>query len=344
MNIKEKAILSYIDKPDAFMANKATGLKEIAYEVGLSINTVSRALRDCDDIAESTKKMIREKAYELGYMPNTVSQFLKREGRQLVAIVAGNFQNYFFVTLSNKLVNTLFLAGYDYTIINMNNFSSCDLIKQCISQRVDAIISLIQLDDDALEIAKLHNIPIICLGNNSESLDFDFIEPSNSSGVNIAANYLLNYHGISKLIYVYDHDNETCIKRGKLFEEAVKEINAQAEVKAIKLEEAIETLPNLVRKGYTGVFCFNDEIAYILLDGINKKIPNFRRIYPRFHLIGYDAVCTHLIGMVDITSIDYDYDLLAEKSVELLKDRLLNPKKERAAIKIPCHLHQRKIN
>lgn len=73
-------------------------------------------------------------------------------------------------------------------------------------------------------------------------------------------------------------------------------------------------------------------------------MPNFRRIYPRFHLIGYDAVCTHLIGMVDITSIDYDYDLLAEKSVELLKDRLLNPKKERAAIKIPCHLHQRKIN
>lgn len=68
MNIKEKAILSYIDKADAFMANKATGLKEIAYEVGLSINTVSRALRDCDDIAESTKKMIREKAYELGYM------------------------------------------------------------------------------------------------------------------------------------------------------------------------------------------------------------------------------------------------------------------------------------
>ena len=58
------------------MTNKATGLKEIAYEVGLSINTVSRALRDCDDIAEFTKKMIREKAYELGYMPNTVSQFL----------------------------------------------------------------------------------------------------------------------------------------------------------------------------------------------------------------------------------------------------------------------------
>ena len=326
------------------MTNKATGLKEIAYEVGLSINTVSRALRDCDDIAESTKKMIREKAYELGYMPNTVSQFLKREGRKLVAIVAGNFQNYFFVTLSNKLVNTLFLAGYDYTIINMNNFSTYDLIKQCISQRVDAIISLIELSDDAMEVAKLHNIPIICLGNNRDAADFDFIEPSNSSGVNIAANYLLNYHNINKLIYVYEYEVEPCIRRGKLFEEAIMEINPKAEVKTIKLEEAVDSLPHLVRKGYNGVFCFNDEIAYSLLDGLNKKIPNFRRIYPKFHIIGYDAVCAHLIGMIDITSIDYDYDLLAEKSVELLKDRLHDPKKERAMIQIPCHLHQRKIN
>lgn len=326
------------------MTNKATGLKEIAYEVGLSINTVSRALRDCDDIAESTKKMIREKAYELGYMPNTVSQFLKREGRKLVAIVAGNFQNYFFVTLSNKLVNTLFLAGYDYTIINMNNFSTYDLIKQCISQRVDAIISLIELSDDAMEVAKLHNIPIICLGNNRDAADFDFIEPSNSSGVNIAANYLLNYHNINKLIYVYDYEVEPCIRRGKLFEEAVMEINPKAEVKTIKLEEAVDSLPHLVRKGYNGVFCFNDEIAYSLLDGLNKKIPNFRRIYPKFHIVGYDAVCAHLTGMIDITSIDYDYDLLAEKSVELLKDRLHDSKKERAMIQIPCHLHQRKIN
>lgn len=326
------------------MTNKATGLKEIAYEVGLSINTVSRALRDCDDIAESTKKMIREKAYELGYMPNTVSQFLKREGRKLVAIVAGNFQNYFFVTLSNKLVNTLFLAGYDYTIINMNNFSTYDLIKQCISQRVDAIISLIELSDDAMEVAKLHNIPIICLGNNRDAADFDFIETSNSSGVNIAANYLLNYHNINKLIYVYDYEVEPCIRRGKLFEEAIMEINPKAEVKTIKLEEAVDSLPHLVRKGYNGVFCFNDEIAYSLLDGLNKKIPNFRRIYPKFHIIGYDAVCAHLTGMIDITSIDYDYDLLAEKSVELLKDRLQDPKKERAMIQIPCHLHQRKIN
>ena len=59
------------------MTTKSTGLKSIAYELNLSINTVSRALRDCDDISKATKEKVRQKAYELGYIPNNVSQFIK---------------------------------------------------------------------------------------------------------------------------------------------------------------------------------------------------------------------------------------------------------------------------
>ena len=40
---------------------KSTGLKAIAYELGVSVNTVSRALRDCKDISEHTKEIIRNK-------------------------------------------------------------------------------------------------------------------------------------------------------------------------------------------------------------------------------------------------------------------------------------------
>ena len=56
---------------------KSVGLKTIAYELNVSVNTVSRALRDCDDISSETKEKVRQKAYELGYMPNNISQFIK---------------------------------------------------------------------------------------------------------------------------------------------------------------------------------------------------------------------------------------------------------------------------
>ena len=75
------------------MNNKTTGLKNIAYALGLSINTVSRALRDCSDISESTKEKVRKKAYEMGYMPSNISQFIKRDGIKLVAIVINSLDD-----------------------------------------------------------------------------------------------------------------------------------------------------------------------------------------------------------------------------------------------------------
>lgn len=61
------------------MIEKNARLKEIAYELKLSVNTVSRALRDCSDISKKTKERVLQKAIELGYMPNSVSQAIKRD-------------------------------------------------------------------------------------------------------------------------------------------------------------------------------------------------------------------------------------------------------------------------
>ena len=56
------------------MSSKGVSLKAIALQLNVSINTVSHALRDMDDISEELKIRIRRKAIELGYMPNHVAQ------------------------------------------------------------------------------------------------------------------------------------------------------------------------------------------------------------------------------------------------------------------------------
>lgn len=327
------------------MNAKATGLKEIAYEVGYSINTVSRALRDCDDIAESTKEIIRRKAYELGYMPNTVSQFLKRDERKLVGIIVDGFNNFFFTILSSKLINSLKLNDYDYTILSSslnNEESHKDLIKQCISQRIDAIIPLIELHPSALEMGRQNGLAIICLGNNSDS-DNDYVGPAVRGGCNIAASYLLNYHNINKLAYV-GHKNVTCyLKRGEIFLEEIMNINHNASFVWLEPEEINVRGLSLIRDGYLGFFCFNDEEVYSCLKKLNDMVPNIRRVYPKFHIIGFDSCCSHITGLLDITSIDYDYDVLAERAVELLDRRLQNPTASKKEYLIETTLHQRKI-
>ena len=98
------------------MRNKATGLKEIAFELNVSVNTVSRALRDCDDISSQTKEKVRKKAIELGYLSNSTVQFLKRDNRQLIAIILNNFKNDFFVEICEKLVKKAISENFDFTL------------------------------------------------------------------------------------------------------------------------------------------------------------------------------------------------------------------------------------
>ncbi len=51
----------------------AVTLKDIAAKTGYSVNTVSRALRDKDDIAVETREMIQKTAQEMGHVSNTLA-------------------------------------------------------------------------------------------------------------------------------------------------------------------------------------------------------------------------------------------------------------------------------
>ena len=55
--------------------NKNITLKDIAKDIGFSVNTVSRALNNKDDISETTKTIVKNKAKELGYVKKLISKF-----------------------------------------------------------------------------------------------------------------------------------------------------------------------------------------------------------------------------------------------------------------------------
>ena len=63
------------------MSKKNVSLKTIAAECGVSIMTVSRALRDSYGVSDRIKEKIRKKAIELGYMPNHVERRKARNSR-----------------------------------------------------------------------------------------------------------------------------------------------------------------------------------------------------------------------------------------------------------------------
>lgn len=59
---------------------KKITLKDIAEVTGLSINSVSRALKDKDSISLETRKMVQQVAKDMGYIPNSLASSMRSGG------------------------------------------------------------------------------------------------------------------------------------------------------------------------------------------------------------------------------------------------------------------------
>ena len=114
------------------MAQKVT-IQDIADELGLSRNTVSKAINNTGVLAEATKERILRKAMEMGYktfsyaggqmgsqpgLADPALTFIAGSPRKNIALFAGAFldSSHFSSTMLDKLQFELSLFGYSMTI------------------------------------------------------------------------------------------------------------------------------------------------------------------------------------------------------------------------------------
>lgn len=325
---------------------KATTLKEIAIELGLSVNTVSRALRNCDDIGKKTKKLVIDTAIKLGYLPNSVAQFVKSEDSPLIVIIVGDISNLYYTINAKKISLIVSQNGYTSTILYTNSDIVTDtIIKQCISQRVDGIITLVNFDKESLKLCELHKIPLVAMGINEMQNLTDLVHYDIDTATNIWANYIINFHKSEKIVYIGLKGNYESKMRLESFKNNLHKISSFRENSISVFNVHDHDLVDLFTEldGNLAVCCFSDEVAYSVLNELNTIVPNVRKSYPHFHIISFDSLCTHYEGLIDISSIDHDYDLAALEAFNILIDRKNNPDKPFVTKKLPVSLHTRKI-
>jgi LacI family transcriptional regulator len=65
----------------------ATTMKDIARDLGVSVVTVSKVLRNHSDIGEQTRKRILQRMKELNYQPNPAARTLVSGRTNLVGLI-----------------------------------------------------------------------------------------------------------------------------------------------------------------------------------------------------------------------------------------------------------------
>jgi LacI family transcriptional regulator len=92
-------------------------LKKLSEVLGISISTVSRALKDHPDISESTKSKVKELAEVLDYEPNNYAVQLRTRQGYVLGILVPSIDNFFYDSFIAAVEEDARLHGYSVMIM-----------------------------------------------------------------------------------------------------------------------------------------------------------------------------------------------------------------------------------
>lgn len=322
------------------MSLKNVSLKQIASELGISINTVSHALRDMNDVSEAVKAKVRKKAIELGYMPNHVVQQMRKDENPVIAIVIDSLSNLYFNTFINELTKIIAKENeYDFLLLYASKLNN-DVIKQCILQRADLLITHMELSEEVDQYAKLNNIKIVFVGSNLNAFDLDNVFIDNFTGCVLAARHLHEFKDENKYLYI-GLDYFLSKHRYSIFKTEIEALNADAVVGFYNYEKKdISVLKSYIKDGYRKFFFYNDMLAYEVLYKLEKLIPDLYKTYPDIHVIGFDGLSDYVYGLKDIDSIKINFSEFAEATYQVVENRLKNPESKTKKIILPVSVRK----
>ena len=145
---------------------KHTSLKDLAQALGVSIPTVSRALKDSPEISRELCTKAKALAKEMNYRPNPFAMSLRKNAPRIIGVIVPDIVTHFFASILNGIENMAIANGY-FVIITTSHESyehEKRNIENLVNMRVEGIIAcLSQETTDFSHISALKdiNMPLI---------------------------------------------------------------------------------------------------------------------------------------------------------------------------------------
>ncbi len=170
-------------------------LRDVAREVGTSVSTVSRVVRNSGHVNDELREQILQVCNRLGYIPNSNAKNLRYGKSNTIGIIVSDINNYFYNITLGYLVNILrehkyqVLIGYSYENVQIE----LEVLEMLLANRVDAIIMTPVSDENRrlIDTIRSRDIPIVQLYRKAYK-DIDSICVDDSYGAYLATNHMIN--------------------------------------------------------------------------------------------------------------------------------------------------------
>ena len=145
-------------------------LKDIAQHAGVSVMTVSKALRNEKDVSATTKTRIKLLAQQMGYVPDSTAQGLRTRSTRLFGLIISASTNPIFSRVMLAIEEHAHELGYDLLLAHSHNLpereESC--IRRLLSRRVEGLFisPVYRMEPEAQIYRELQarRTPVVLLG------------------------------------------------------------------------------------------------------------------------------------------------------------------------------------
>lgn len=315
-------------------------LKDIAEAVGVSVNTVSRALNDHDDISYERKEEIKRKTKELGYIPNAIASSLRSGQSKTVGIIFDNITNPYFIVMTEFLYHHFKSYGYRIMIFTEpgeEGLFNTENFVEIASRKIDGIITFLRPTEKVAQLAKRNRVPLVVLGREADDLNVDSIYTNDVLGGKLVGEHFLE-KGIKKARYI---GAPKSIMASYKRAEGFSSVSNNFDQVYLDREETIleKYVKESIEDGIEALFCFNDIIAYRVVSILKKE----GYVVPKdIKVVGYDNIEDDFHYPTELTSVGVSKNLMAQTAVEVLLDRITNFDKEVAKKVFDVRLIKRK--
>mgnify|MGYP004494207141 FL=1 len=138
--------------------------KDIAQRLELSINTVSRALRNMPDVNESTRKQVQAMAEEMGYYKNLAASSLRTRQSNILGVVVTDFRNPSMGDIIHGAELVAKRSGYTLMLGSTNETAEDEsrLVENMLSQNVDGLLLIpSMLNEPLLHRIECEQVPYV---------------------------------------------------------------------------------------------------------------------------------------------------------------------------------------
>jgi LacI family transcriptional regulator len=302
-------------------------MKDIARDLGVSVVTISKVLRNHPDVGDETRERVLARVKELDYRPNLAARSLVTGRTYLVGLVVPDLLHPFFAEIAKSISEVLRARGY-YLIVSSSEEEPVleeQEIDQLLARRLDAlIIASCRTTVDLFFRIEKQKTPYVLIDRTFPGLSANFVGLDDEAAGVLATKHLIDM-GCKRIAHIRGPETSPAIRRLEGYKRAlaqagmkitddyiISQHKGDVETKQ-RGAEAMSRLLNL-RKRPDGVFCFNDPLA---MGAMNYALDHGIRIPEDVAVIGCGNLHYDDSLRVPLSSIDQQSRHIGEEAARI---------------------------